>query len=176
MLGNVSTPRSRGWGTMAAVVCSFPISDAMVSCSTRKSTYVSYWECLRGTKTARERFLPLVAGWKPVCPLREGTVKNVPYATILLPRSFWPLCSTTHITFLAHHGSRRHQPKPSPTPTDWIRVLVALSPSDYAVHGWGSNPPCGGVPLWTHNMKNMFWTFLGAPPWYVGNEQIDPPW
>jgi len=30
MLGNVSTPRSRGWGTMAAVVRSFPISDAMV--------------------------------------------------------------------------------------------------------------------------------------------------
>jgi hypothetical protein len=45
MLADVSTPWSRGVGTMAAGVHRFPISDAMVHVNSQldaKSTYVTY--------------------------------------------------------------------------------------------------------------------------------------
>ena len=64
MLADVSTPWSRGVGTMAAAVHSFPISDAMVHVNSQldaKSTYVSYRELLPRGKTAREQFLRPVA-------------------------------------------------------------------------------------------------------------------
>ena len=65
MLADVSTPWSRGVGTMAAAVLSFPISDAMVHVNSQldaKSTYVSYQELLPPGKTACEQFLRPVAG------------------------------------------------------------------------------------------------------------------
>ncbi len=60
MLADVSTPWSRGVGTMTAAVHSFPILDAMVHVNSQldmKSTYVSYRELLPRGKTAREQFL-----------------------------------------------------------------------------------------------------------------------
>ncbi len=61
MLADVSTPWSRGVGTMAAAaVHSFPILDAMVHVNSQldaKSTYVLYREILPRGKTAREQFL-----------------------------------------------------------------------------------------------------------------------
>ena len=44
MLDNVSMPRSRGWGTMVAVVHSFPISDAMVHVNShaRRDIYCTF--------------------------------------------------------------------------------------------------------------------------------------
>ena len=76
MLADVSTPWSRGVGTMAAVVHSFPISDAMVHVNSQldaKSTYVSYRELLPRGKTAREQFLRPVASAATIAFLASVT-------------------------------------------------------------------------------------------------------
>ncbi len=81
MLDNVSTPRSHGWGTMAAVVRSFLISDAMAHvnspCSTRslhtyrtENTYVE-------PKLLDEQFLPLVASSIGHPPLSSASPVNL---------------------------------------------------------------------------------------------------
>ena len=63
MLADVSTPWSRGVGTMAAAEHSFPILDAMVHVNSQldaKSTYVSYRELLPRGKIVRGQFFRAV--------------------------------------------------------------------------------------------------------------------
>jgi hypothetical protein len=69
MLGNVSMPRSWRWGTMAAVVRSFLILDAMVHVYShaRREVYIPDYRTERNTYVEPkllldEQFLPSVAG------------------------------------------------------------------------------------------------------------------
>ena len=80
MLADVSTPWSRGVGTMAATLHSFPILDAMVHVNSQldaNSIYVSYRELLPRGKTAREQFLrPVARRYRKKLQMSEKSEKS----------------------------------------------------------------------------------------------------